>query len=143
MGEFIVDKTTGDLIPTAGMPDTYPASQVTYGNGSVEDALDAVMPRTASGTTLAQLNDAFAQLTDNQRRQASIWANNVLLLQYVYKNRYQCVSITTTNGKIQEYRIILDDNPTSIMVESNGSTVTQTTFNITSWILYYQGTPIS
>ena len=40
MGEFNVDKTTGDLIDTAGMPETYPASQVTYGNGSVEDALD-------------------------------------------------------------------------------------------------------
>lgn len=44
MGEFNVDKTTGDLIPTAGMPETYPATQVMMSDGvtSVEDALDEV-----------------------------------------------------------------------------------------------------
>lgn len=119
------------------------ASGITYGNQSVEDALDAVMPRTASGTTLAQLNDAVAQLTNSQKRLSSIWLNNALLLRYLYENRYQCISVTTTTGKIQDYRIVLGNNPTSTTVETNGSTVTQTTMSVTSWVLYYQGTPIS
>lgn len=43
-GEYNVDKTTGDLVQTAGMPDTYPADQVMMSDGttSVEDALDEV-----------------------------------------------------------------------------------------------------
>jgi hypothetical protein len=45
MGEFNVDKTTGGLNPTAGMPDTYPAEQVMMSDGvtSVEDALDELI----------------------------------------------------------------------------------------------------
>lgn len=42
MGEFNINKSDGSLEQTAGMPETYPASQVTYGNGSVEDALDGL-----------------------------------------------------------------------------------------------------
>lgn len=44
MGEFNVNKTTGGLNPTAGMPDTYPATQVMMSDGvtSVEDAVDKV-----------------------------------------------------------------------------------------------------
>lgn len=44
MGEFNVDKTTGGLNPTAGMPDTYPADQVMMSDGetSVEDALPKI-----------------------------------------------------------------------------------------------------
>ena len=41
MSVGIVDKQTGDRIPTAGMPETYPAEQVMMSDGvtSVEDAL--------------------------------------------------------------------------------------------------------
>ena len=61
MGEFNVDKTTGDLIDTAGMPETYPATQVTLSDGvtSVEDALDGMrfytvnVPATAINTLWA------------------------------------------------------------------------------------------
>ena len=44
MGEFNVNKSDGSLNPTAGMPDTYPATQVMMSDGvtSVEDAVDAV-----------------------------------------------------------------------------------------------------
>jgi hypothetical protein len=44
MGEFNVDKTTGGLNPTAGMPDTYPAEQVMMSDGvtSVEDVVDEI-----------------------------------------------------------------------------------------------------
>ena len=43
MGEFNVNKSTGGLNPTAGMPETYPAEQVMLSDGvtSVEDALTA------------------------------------------------------------------------------------------------------
>lgn len=42
MGEFNVDKTTGGLEQTAGMPDTYPAEQVMMSDGvtSVEEAIN-------------------------------------------------------------------------------------------------------
>lgn len=45
MGEFNVNKTTGELNPTAGMPDTYPADQVMMSDGttSVEDAVDGLV----------------------------------------------------------------------------------------------------
>lgn len=63
MGEFNVDKTTGDLIPTAGMPGSYPASQVMMSDGvtSVEDAVDAVTPRTIKSVT-ADGAKTYAQL---------------------------------------------------------------------------------
>lgn len=64
MGEFNVDKTTGDLIDTAGMPETYPASQVTYGEGSVEDALDALQIKSVvieeTTSSSGRITDKFA-----------------------------------------------------------------------------------
>lgn len=44
MGEFNVNKTTGELNPTAGMHETYPAEQVMMSDGvtSVEDALGII-----------------------------------------------------------------------------------------------------
>ena len=43
-GEYNVDKSTGDLVQTAGMPSEYPATQVMMSDGvtSVEDAVDEV-----------------------------------------------------------------------------------------------------
>ena len=51
MGEFNVNKTTGELNPTAGMPETYPAEQVMMSDGttSVEDAMGDKV--TVNGTT--------------------------------------------------------------------------------------------
>ena len=130
------EKTTSDL----GIN----ANNIMMSDGaSVEADLASAVPRTASGTTLVQLNDAVAQLTNNQRRLSSIWVNNTLLLRYSYENRYQNISVTTTSGKIQDYRITLGNNPSYIAIESDGSTVAQATLAVTSWILYYQGTPIS
>jgi hypothetical protein len=44
MGEFNVNKTTGGLNPTAGMPEKYPAEQVMMSDGvtSVEEAVDGL-----------------------------------------------------------------------------------------------------
>ena len=44
MGEFNVNKSTGGLEQTAGMPETYPAEQVMMSDGttSVEDAISEV-----------------------------------------------------------------------------------------------------
>lgn len=41
MGEFNVNKTTGGLNPTAGMPDTYPAEQVMMPDGTTSEARQA------------------------------------------------------------------------------------------------------
>ena len=45
MGEFNVNKTTGGLEPTAGMPETYPATQVMMSDGvtSVEEAMSDIV----------------------------------------------------------------------------------------------------
>ena len=59
MGEFNVDKTTGGLNPTAGMPETYPADKVMMSDGvtSVEDALDELMAfRMEKGTESYSIN---------------------------------------------------------------------------------------
>ena len=70
MGEFNVNKSDGSLEQTAGMPDTYPASQVTYGNGSVKDALDSMrfytinVPATAINTLWAG-SIYYAEITLN------------------------------------------------------------------------------
>lgn len=52
MGEFNVDKTTGGLDPTAGMPESYPASQVMMSDSvtSVEDAFAGIIAGTVSVT---------------------------------------------------------------------------------------------
>lgn len=72
MGEFNVNKNDGSLEQTAGMPDTYPATQVMMSDGetSVEDALDGlaeafIAPDYAHAvvvtpnTTYSVLNDGY------------------------------------------------------------------------------------
>ena len=39
MGEFNVDKTTGGLEQTAGMPETYPATQVMMSDDVTSEAI--------------------------------------------------------------------------------------------------------
>ena len=57
MGEFNVDKTTGGLEQTAGMPSEYPATQVMMSDGvtSVEDALDGLTGKHAVSNTTSSL----------------------------------------------------------------------------------------
>lgn len=57
MGEFNVDKTDGSLVQTAGIPDTYPASQVMLNDGStsVQDAMSYTLIRNFSQSTTEQL----------------------------------------------------------------------------------------
>ena len=47
-GEYNVNKSTGDLVQTSGMPSEYPATQVMMSDGvtSVEDALDGLTANT-------------------------------------------------------------------------------------------------
>lgn len=70
MGEFNINKSDGSLEQTAGMPETYPATQVMMSDGetSVEDALSSyhvVKSVTADGTkTYKQLiNSLFDGVT--------------------------------------------------------------------------------
>lgn len=69
MGEFNVDKTTGDLIDTAGMPSEYPATQVMMSDGvtSVEDALDELSNITSiSKSDLLDESTKSAEITVNK-----------------------------------------------------------------------------
>lgn len=60
MGEFNVNKSTGDLLETAGMPDSYPAEQVMMSDGvtSVEDALGMTLA-TIEGTAHTVASGAY------------------------------------------------------------------------------------
>lgn len=71
MGEFNVNKTTGGLNPTAGMPDTYPAEQVMMSDGttSVEEAVNDV----ASGLTGRLLTYENVTITAGNM----LWIDNV------------------------------------------------------------------
>lgn len=58
MGEFNVNKTTGGLEQTSGMPSEYPATQVMMSDGvtSVESALDALQIKKTTVTGTADSN---------------------------------------------------------------------------------------
>jgi len=60
MGEFNVNKSTGDLVSTAGMPETYPAQQVMMSDGvtSVEEKIDA---HNVSTNTRVDITDYTSQ----------------------------------------------------------------------------------
>lgn len=55
MGEFNVNKNDGSLVQTAGVPDTYPASQVTYEDTNLNDVLDTMKNHTISSSTAVTL----------------------------------------------------------------------------------------
>lgn len=127
MGEFNVNKSDGSLEQTAGMPSEYPATQVMLSDGvtSVEDALDAVMPKTiatvtADGVkTYAELFVELANkgpggnalkigsLTYSIVNQSSYFAcyfsgNNIIDILSIYMTTsaaiYKCVAINNTGA---------------------------------------------
>lgn len=145
MGEFNVNKSDGSLLQTAGMPSEYPATQVMMSDGvtSVEDRLDAVMPRTASGTTLSTLNSAVGQLSETQKLNCIIVVNtttfNSITLKKGLENYYVCVH-PSNGGSILTF---MYNGSSLIMRTSTGTSKTDDTLSLTSWTIYYQGTPIS
>lgn len=117
---------------------TFPASKVMMLDGaSVEADLASAVPRTASGTTIAQLVSAIGSLSEEQKSRCSISVTSSAGMRWLWRSstyRYT----TWNNGS--EFR--LDVNvPSYALYNSSGSSTGSET--ITSWTLYYQGTPIS
>lgn len=63
MGEFNVNKSDGSLEQTAGMPETYPATQVMMSDGvtSVEDALNGLQYENPSSKISATLESGLTK----------------------------------------------------------------------------------
>lgn len=146
MGEFNVNKSDGSLEQTAGMPSEYPATQVMMSDGttSVEDALDAVMPRTASGTTAAQLVSAINLLSEEQKDRCCIKITSSVgrhTLRRITGNYYTGI-IATTNGATKYcYQFVAVTPPIYGYIELGAASFND--LSITEWTLYYQGAEIS
>lgn len=125
------------------LADSYPAAKVMLSDGvtSVGDALDAVMPRTASGSTLNQLVSAVNQLSTEQKNRCSIFINDNRTLTYTANGYFACIIVTGSPFLFSQYRFDPTDSGTYARY-INGST-TPDTQAISKWVLYYQGTPIS
>lgn len=116
---------------------TFPASKVMMLDGaSVEADLASAVPRTATGTTLAQLITAIGKLSEEQM-------NNCLVkidfrrLRRITTNAFNFVTLSGT----QVVEIKLDIGARTYKQYINNGDVTD--LSITAWTLYYQGTPIS
>lgn len=175
MGEFNVNKSDGSLEQTAGMPDSYPANQVTYNNtvsgltatdvqgavdelsqsypadkvmmldgASVEANLAKAVPRTKTGTTLATLNTALQALSDEQKSRATVCVNNIYWMRRGLAAVFASSTYIGSSGMYQ-MQLQIGSTPHFYDVSHNYGTTTHasTETAVTSWTLYYQGTPIS
>lgn len=125
----------------------------------LEDAIDEVAaPRTATGTTLAQLADAIRQLTNIQKMLCTIEVLCSAQSDYtqVLKSRGHnnsdenlfnvCeVNIGSSPIKSIEFRLTIGSQTSSYqyLAAKTDGTSQADDWTITSWTLYYQGTPIS
>lgn len=130
------------------LADSYPADQVMMSDGvtSVEEAVNDVTQRTATGTTLASLISAVNLLTETQKSGATIKVNDAIFLRRGYENQFffQQTGIEGSEVVVIEYNLRVDSSVLYkhvVNVTTPGRTSTPTT--ITSWILYYFGAPIS
>jgi hypothetical protein len=141
--------------------ETVTAAQTTYDNttsgltatdvqGAVDELaeekadktdLSDMIPRSKSGTTLAQLVSAVNQLSTEQKHRCSIYINDNRTLTYTANGYFACMVVTGSTYVISQYRF----DPTgsgSYARYINGGTAPDSQ-SITKWTLYYQGTPIT
>ena len=134
-------------LESAGLPDTYPATQVMMtGGGNVEEAVDDATPRTATGTTIADLVSAVNRLTQIQKSSAVIKVNDTVFLRRGYENQFffQQTGIDDSATVVIEYNLRVDSSVFyKHMVNVTTPGRTSTPITIESWILYYFGAPIS
>ena len=113
---------------------------------SVEDALDELASRTATGTTLADLISAVSQLTETQKCNCVIKVNGSIFLRRGYEDQFfsQRTGFSGSSVIIIEHNLRID---TSVFYEFVVNVSAQeriaTPITIESWTLYYSGTPIS
>lgn len=129
---------------------TFPASKVMMNDGaSVEADLASAVPRTASGTTTAQLVTAIGQLSETQKSTCVIdivYAGVHILLRRAQEDSYLCTLVrpsSSSNGTISQYYLNTTASKFSYVLTTGTTSTDQVALSMTSWTLYYQGTPIS
>lgn len=139
-------------LEAAGLPETYPADQVVMtGGGNVEDDLASAVPRTATGTTLAQLESALNLLTEEQLYNCRVVLNRLFsgtTYHYVlfYNNPNFMCGITwagMSGTSVNTVTYVLKRSDLTVKYYDLRSGETDVTSQITGWMLYYSGTPIS
>jgi hypothetical protein len=136
--ELSGNKTTSDL----GIN----ADNVMMNDGaSVEADLASAVPRTASGTTIAQLVSALNQLSEEQQTRCVINVSASFgdrVLRRIFGTTYSGIFMSTTDATKYCFQLTATiSNPQYTYSELGSSTLTELT--VTAWTLYYQGTPIS
>lgn len=159
----VTDQVVSNASAIAGLT----ASDVAYDNtdsgltatdvqDAVDEVLNAVMPRTASGTTLAQLVSAIDQLSEVQKATCTIdilcsssssFSNVVRRFSHRvgYSDIYTAYEIDSSSTKSIEWQLTVNGTNSTYKYLSTKPDGTTQTFDwtITNWTLYYQGTPIT
>lgn len=107
----------------------------------LKNTLTSATPRTATGTTAAQLTSALNALTTEQKARCAIAinGNKIILRQGQDTVHFDSISVTSSGIKMYRYNTTL-----SAFYEFLWSTsLTSQEITVTSWTLYYQGVPLS
>ena len=124
---------------------TFPASKVMMLDGaSVEADLASAVPRTKTGTTLATLNTALQALSNEQKSRATVCVNGIYWIRRGLSAVFASSTYIGSSG-IYQMQLQIGSTPHFYNITHNYGTTTHTSTEtaVTSWTLYYQGTPIS
>ena len=112
---------------------------------SVEDNLKNAVPRTKTGTTLATLYTALNALSDEQKSRATVCVNGTYWMRRGLSGVFASSTYIDSTGMHQMQLQIGSATPHFYNVSHNYGTTTHTSTEtaVTSWTIYYQGTPIS
>jgi hypothetical protein len=138
---------TGDTVQEVvdELSESYPADKVMMSNGaSVEANLASAVMRVKTGTTLATLSTALLALSDEQKSRATVCVNGIYWMRRGLAAVFASSTYIGSSG-IYQMQLQIGSTPHFYDVSHNYGTTTHTSTEtaVTSWTLYYQGTPIS
>lgn len=148
--QFNTDHSAGAWDPT-DVVEANVTDQVVSNKAAIEamddrvDALDGAVPRTSTGTTLAELVTALGQLTDEQKMKSILMLGGMRLTSWS-TSVYHAFQLRSDSSKMRE--IVFDGSatpPTFGYREQStiGSAATWEDISNTTWSLYYSGSPIT
>ena len=141
MGEFNVNKSTGDLLETAGMPSEYPATQVMLSDGvtSVEDRFNSngVMVKSVTADGIKTLSAILDELYSARSSYNYIDLNGIKAYPAA-ATKYSAITCTN-NGEPVIYSIILKQSGSICKVHTMSSTGTAWTISDISSNIPTQG----
>lgn len=125
------------------------AKNVSYGQGTVEDALDALKVKTLTGTTLAQLATAINKLSAIQRINCKIVVDCgtsigqlVFTTHYFNYKHFNSYARIGTSGSCYIYALDFESSTPLINSSMAGSSSITQISTVQSWTLYYNGDSI-